>query len=176
METLRSITEALLLEECLTTIDLIEMFLHIPISLSHRRFLRLCVGRLHMQFRVLPFSCSTAPRVFSKILISPIVYLRKQGIHIHSYLDDLLIRSRSRSKALQDMETTIHFLQTHGFIVNHQKATWNQLKRLLEANLDHLGVTIDIRANHLFFTLEKTRKIKELAESVIRSIWWCWRN
>lgn len=97
MEPLKSLMEALQPGEFLTSLDLIEAYLHVPIHRSHRKFLHFCVGRDHLQFKALPFGLSTAPRVFTKLLVNPVSFLRQQGIHVHPYLDDLLIRSRGQA-------------------------------------------------------------------------------
>lgn len=81
METLGSIAEALQPGDYLTSVDLQKTYLHVPIVEGHRHFLRFCVQGRHWQIRALPFGLSTAPRVFSKILIHPIVLLRDQGVH-----------------------------------------------------------------------------------------------
>lgn len=39
----------------LTSIDLTEAYLHIPILASHQQFLRFCYTGCHFQYRALPF-------------------------------------------------------------------------------------------------------------------------
>lgn len=107
MESLRSITGALQKGEFLSSLDLKEAYLHVPILPAHRQFLRFCVGNWHLQFKALPFGLATAPRVFTKVLVGPVAYLRKQGIHVHLYLDDLLIRSSSAGTSRRDTSTVI---------------------------------------------------------------------
>lgn len=47
MESLKSITDALQPGEFLTSLDLTEAYLHVPIRPSHRRFLRFCIDHKH---------------------------------------------------------------------------------------------------------------------------------
>ena len=133
METLCSIAEALQQGEFLTSLDLTEAYLHIPIFPTHRRFLCFCVGTHHYQFKALPFGLSTAPRLFTKILVNLVVQLRHQGIHIHPCLDDLLLRAPSLSLAQTHTQTTVKCLQNHGFLINHQKSHLQPSQKL------HLG-------------------------------------
>lgn len=102
MESLHSVTEAVQPQEFMASLDLTEADLHIPILPSHRRYLRFFVGDQHLQFRVLPFGLSMAPRVSTKVLEGPIAFLRQKGIHIHPYSDNLLIRSSSEECARKD--------------------------------------------------------------------------
>lgn len=139
--------------------DLTEAYLHIPILPGHRRFLRFCVADHHLQFRALPFGLSTAPRVFTKMLINPIAQLRQWGIHVHPYLDDLLIRSSSERQARRNTQIVMDCLRSHGFININQERTGSQA--------GHLGVIIDTRSSFLFLTQEQRTKTRLLATSVI---------
>lgn len=121
METLRSIAESLLPQDFLTSIDLTDAYLHVPIFPPHRRFLRFCVGGNHYQFQALPFGLSSAPQVFTKILIMPITHLRNQGIHINSYLDNILMHAPTLIRAQRDTAETLRVLQEFGFLFNWGK-------------------------------------------------------
>lgn len=83
----------------LSSIDLLEAYLHIPIHPFHRKFLRFSYGQFHCQYRALPFGLSTAPRVFTKILVALVANLRSQGVRIFPYLDDILVAASSFSQA-----------------------------------------------------------------------------
>lgn len=63
------------------------------------------------KFVSLPFSLSSAPRVFIKILASLLVLLTTQGIQATGYLDDLLLNDASPSQLLVNVQKTIHLLQ-----------------------------------------------------------------
>lgn len=138
MESLHSISEALQPDEFLTSLDLTEAYLHVPIHPSHRRYLRFCLDQQHFQFKALPFGLSTAPRVFTKLLVNPVSYLRLRGIHVHPYLDDLLIRSPSRLQAQQNTSLVIQCLSDHGFLVIKEKSHLIPSQRI-----KHLGVILD---------------------------------
>lgn len=136
MESLKSITDALQQGDHMTSLDLTEAYLHVPIRPSHRRFLCFCIDGMHLQFKALPFGLSTAPRAFTKLLVNPVAYLRQQGFHIHPYLADLLICSSSYQQALQDTHTIMSCLHDHRFLINLQKS-----KLLPKQLLEHLGMT-----------------------------------
>lgn len=125
IESLWSFTDALQPQEFMTLLDLTEAYLHILIFPGHRRFLRFCVGNLQLQFKALPFSLFTAPRVFTKVLINQITFLRQQGIHIHLYFDDLLIWPSSAVKAREDTKVVILCLQNHRFLLKKRVGTYS---------------------------------------------------
>ena len=68
----------------LASIDLKDAYFHIPIYRGHWKYLRFCIAGKVYQFLVLPFGLSSAPRVFTKILLALIAYLHSQGVHIYA--------------------------------------------------------------------------------------------
>ncbi|KAL8187319.1 UNVERIFIED_CONTAM: hypothetical protein K2H54_044486 [Gekko kuhli] len=48
----------------------------------------------HFQYNALPFVLASSLMVFSKALVVLIAYLLQQGIHLYSYLDDILHRTK----------------------------------------------------------------------------------
>lgn len=122
MESLKSITEALQLGEYRASLDLKEAYLHVPFLPIHRLYLRFCVADQHFQYRALPFGLSTPPRVFTKVLVNIVAHLWMKGIHIHPYLDNLLVCSHSKEQCLIDLRLKMQCLQTYGFVVNVEKS------------------------------------------------------
>lgn len=118
MESLRTITDPLQTREFLTSLDLMEAYQHIPIHQAHRKFLHFCVRRLYLQFKALHFGLATAPHVFTKVMVNPIAFLTEKGIHVHPYLDTLLIHSSSEEQAHKNTELFINCLRDHGFLLN----------------------------------------------------------
>lgn len=80
MEMWRSIVISLDKGNVLASADLSEAYLCLMIHPAHHRFLHFCYGRHHLQFQALPFGLSSAPRVFTKVLVA---HLRLQGIFIN---------------------------------------------------------------------------------------------
>lgn len=164
METLRSKAEALQHGDFLTSIDLTDAYLRVPIFPLYRRFLCFCIGGAHYQFTALPFGLLSTPRVFTKLLIIPITYMREQGIHIHPYLDDLMIQAPTRERSERDTKKVQKLLQDFGFLVNREKSSLKPTQRL-----EHLGVEIDTNQCKLIFPRNKANTITSLAMQVIRS-------
>lgn len=93
---------------------------------------------MHLQFKVLPFGLSTASRVFTKLLVNAVAHLRQWGIHVHPYLDDLLIQSDSYHKTLRDTHSVMDCLREHGFQLNLAKSELQPSQRI-----QHLGMILD---------------------------------
>lgn len=68
------------------------------LDLSGTQKVGFIVNHVHYQFVVLLFSLSAALWVFTKCMAVITAWLRKQGIQIYPYLDDWVVRSRTRSR------------------------------------------------------------------------------
>ena len=68
METPESIRTSLIPGEWVSSIDLSDAYLHIPIHPNSRKYLRFCHRSQVFQFTSLPFGLSTAPQVFTMIV------------------------------------------------------------------------------------------------------------
>lgn len=94
------------------SIDLTEAYLHVPIHPDYRKYLRFHYHRGHYQYSALPFSLSSALRVFTKIMAALVAHIRSLSIRILFYLDDILIQSSSLQAAHQVLATTIQVLES----------------------------------------------------------------
>ncbi|KAG8537840.1 hypothetical protein GDO81_023728 [Engystomops pustulosus] len=127
MESVRSATQLIYTDHYMCTIDLRDAYYHIPIHHSSQKFLRFSVfspegSILHFQFRALPFGISSAPRVFTKVMVEVVAFLRLQRVSIVPYLDDLLIIGKNRSDLITARDFTMRKLSDLGWIINPQKS------------------------------------------------------
>ena len=95
METPESIRTSLIPGEWVSSIDLSDAYLHIPIHPNSRKYLRFGYMSLVYQFTSLPFGLATAPQVFTMIVKEVKLMALSRGLRLHQYLDDWLIRSQS---------------------------------------------------------------------------------
>lgn len=64
----------------LTSIDLLDAYLHVPVQSSQQRYLQFAVQSKHFHFCVLPFKQASAHRVFTKLLAPLVGILHSKGI------------------------------------------------------------------------------------------------
>ena len=99
METPESIRASLRQGEWVTSIDLSDVYLHLPIHPQSRKFLRFHHQGNSYQFTSLPFGLATAPLVFTSLVKEVKLLALKQDIRLHQYLDDWLIRAPSQTES-----------------------------------------------------------------------------
>ena len=87
-----------------------------------RKYLRFVVNKKVYQFTCLSFGLATSPREFTKLLRPVVSLLRQQGVKLHVYLDDWLIRADTPEQAQLHAQTTIKVLQFLGWIINFEKS------------------------------------------------------
>lgn len=112
----------------LLKIDLKEAYSVMSISPKHRKRLRFQWDNKIYQYTSLPFGLGEAPRIFTKTLKPVVGLLRRQGVRLIIYLDDILIMAESREKLRSHRDSTLYLLQKLGYVINWKKSILN-LKR-----------------------------------------------
>ncbi|XP_070591658.1 uncharacterized protein [Erythrolamprus reginae] len=163
MHSLQTILPSIRSRDLLTSIDLKEAYLHVPVHPAHREFLRFCSEGVHYQYRAMPFGLSSAPRTFTKLLDALTANLRSHSIRLMAYLDDIIILSRSPGQAREDLARTIRTLEAHGFTINVGKSQLFPATRL-----QHLGSIIDTISGKVTLSPERQENIHRLVSDLIR--------
>jgi hypothetical protein len=130
MENLQSVRFLLREGDWMVKLDLKDAYLTVPIHSSHQKFVRLgWKGRIY-QFLCLAFGLAPAPRIFTKILKAVMAFMRKQGVRLIIYFDDILILNESREGASADLEMVMRLLQDLGFIINIEKSILDPTQKI----------------------------------------------
>ncbi|KAJ1138985.1 hypothetical protein NDU88_005364 [Pleurodeles waltl] len=140
MLTLAQVLSALDSEDWMVVLDLQDAYfhIHIPILPAHRRYLRFVVGHEHFQFTVLPFRLTSAPRVFTEVMVMVAAHLRRLGVSGFPYVGDWLLKAPSHQTVLSHLQTTANLLHQQGFTFNVPKShlTPSQMLPFIGAVLD----------------------------------------
>ena len=122
METPESIRASLRKNEWVTSIDLTDAYLHIPIHPQSLKYLRFHHKGVSYQFTSLPFGLATAPLTFTNVVKEVRLLALQQGIRIHQYLDDWLIRAPSKEECHKQTPNLLNLIRVLGFVVNFKKS------------------------------------------------------
>ena len=119
METPESIRTSMIPGEWVSSIDLSDAYLHIPIH--SRKYPRFCHRSQVFQFTSLPFGLATM--IVKEVKLMAL----SRGLRLHQYLDDWLIRSQSQEEAQENTQAVVHLTQSLGWIINQEKSELNLL-------------------------------------------------
>ena len=122
MEGIHLLRDLLQPHDWLGKIDLKDAYFVIPIWRNHRKYLRFLWKGTLLEFACLPFGLAVAPRLFTKVMKPVVALLRRAGIRLIIYLDDLLFMNQSQVGLEQDMATARYLLENLGFVVNFEKS------------------------------------------------------
>ena len=144
METPETIRSSLQQGEWVTSVDFQDAYFHIPIQEQSRKYLRFHVQGQTYQFKALPFGLSTAPLEFTVVAKEVKLMATHKGIRIHQYLDDWLVRAKSRETCLHHTQVLIKMCQNLGWLVNLEKSELEP-KQIF----DFVGYQFDLRSGRV---------------------------
>ena len=121
METPESIRISLNSGKWVTSIDLQDAYLHIPIHRS-RKYLRFAHRSQIYQFTSLPFGLALAAQVFTMIVKEVKLMALSRGIRMHQYLDDWLIRAQSPEESSHNTKVVVGLTESLGWMINQVKS------------------------------------------------------
>ena len=117
-----SLRQALSPPVWLMSLDLKDAYLHVPIRQNLHKFLALsCWGKLFF-FRALPFGLATAPWLFTMLMDAALNSLRKEGLNILGYIDDLVLWNSCSSELRLQTSRAMSVLGNLGLTVNLEKS------------------------------------------------------
>ena len=117
-----------------------------------------------LQFKALPFGLSTAPMEFTVLVKEVKLMAANRGIRIHQYLDDWLVRARSRQICLQHTQTLIKMCQDLGWLVNIEKSELEP-----KQVFDFVGYQFDLRSGRVRPTPDWWQNLQDKIQALLLS-------
>ena len=141
----------------LCKIDLKDAYLTTNIEISCRKYLRFEWGNKIYQFKCLPFRLASAVRIYTKLMKPVVSLLRKSGIRLIIYLNDILLMAESPEKLTQARDSTFFFLQSLGFVIN-----WEKINPMSSTRFS--GISNKHCKDDFLFVRRKINKIKNVLQ------------
>ena len=113
------------------------------------------------EFACLPFGLALAPRLFTKIMKPVLALLRRSGVRMIIYLDDLLFLNASEEGLRQNMATARYLRENLGFVITLEKSVFVPTQKL-----EFLGFVINTIDMILVLPDDKVRSIKSLCTNL----------
>ena len=111
----------------------------------------------------LPFGFSSALWEFTKNLRPAIAHLRRLGIRLVVYLDDILIVHSSEVGARKDARIVRGLLESLGFSINEEKSI-----EIPAQSMEYIGIMIHSTSMSFTLTEKKSADLKNLCIAVVR--------
>ena len=137
-------------------LDLKDAYLSIPITQSHRKYLKFAWQGTVYQYNVLPFGLATALRAFTKLMKPVLAHLRSKGVRLITYLDNLLIIGKGKREAKEAYQNAKSLMESLGFVTNLEKS-----QAIATQKMEFLGFIIDSVAMTFRLPKEKVKEIRQ---------------
>ena len=157
METPESIRASLRKGEWVTSIDLTDTYLHMPIHTQSQKYLSFHFKGATYQFTSLPFGLASAPLIFTSIVKEVKLIALQSGIRLHQYLDDWLISAPSEQQCMVQTQKLLKLVKDFGFIVNLKKSELKPSQRF-----DFLGYHFLLDLDLVKPTQDRWTKLQEM--------------
>jgi hypothetical protein len=151
-------------------IDISQAYYHLPIVLTHCRFLALVYEGQMFEMTCLPFGLASAPYAFAKITNWLAHWFRQElNINMVVYLDDFLIFHQNPNILIEQAKFTIHKLKELGWSINKEKS-------LVEPRqcLEYLGIVWNTQENLKMLSDTKIQQNDSLIRSFLQGKKWSW--
>ena len=138
METMKDLLNMLRPGDYMVKIDLKDAYFSVPMSQNSKKFMRFRWKDVLYQFRVMAFGLGPAPRIFTKLLKPAIALLRRLGMRLMIFLDDLILLNQDPKELLKDLKSVCYLLMSLGFTIN-----WKKTVKIPTQVIEYLGFNVD---------------------------------
>ena len=138
-------------------VDLKDAYFSCPIRKKDRKWFRFTWNGRSYQYKCLPQGLSSAPRLFTKLMKPVVSHLRKLGIFVVIYIDDLLFIASSKEELKKQIAYSLYLLDKLGLTINIPKSILEPTKII-----EFVGFILNSNNMTIKLTDKKKRKISEL--------------
>ena len=144
------------------SIDLCDAYLMFLMHPEFWKFLCFDWEKQRFYFRCMPFGLTSAPRIFTKVFKRVLIFLRKKGLKISAWFDDIILVANSISLLLEQLHFTLLTLKSLGFIPNPEKSMLSPSQKI-----DHLGFIWDSVNFNISVPREKVIALKNMCRKTL---------
>lgn len=162
MDTLHSGVEQMTQGCWMASVDLKDAYYSIPVHTCDRKYLRFWWKGVLLQFTAWPNGLSEAPRKFTKIMKVPFGDLRKRGHANSAYIDDSLLLALTQEGCQDNIEATVHLVDSLGFTVHPLKSVLRPMQIVV-----FLGFVLNSLLMIVSLTQDKAQKIKLMCQLLL---------
>ena len=123
METLQAMRGSFRKGRWIATLDMSSSYYHVDMDEDSTTFLGFCLDGKYYKFVSLPFGLSSAPAVFTDLVMTLVRHWRgEDGFEVVSYLDDQAAIGDSYAQVNTQIRKMLQDMESLGFVINHEKS------------------------------------------------------
>jgi hypothetical protein len=145
-----------------TKLDLAQAFKHVPVDEETSSMLAFSIDGVIFRWKRLPFGMAWSPAMFTEALKPTIDALRKEGIRLVVYVDDVLILADTVERLDADAARTMQLLRRAGWRVSPDKTFPFAQDRIV-----FLGILLDLRDTTAHVPPHKAEKLQSLVRKAL---------
>ena len=139
------------------TTDLEDAYFNVPISEEFQIYLAFVVDGVIYIFLRLPFGLALAPWAFHRVMRPLKGFCHRQGLRLHSYLDDFFLLHRSLPELRVDTAYLLEVFTSLGIRINVKKSNLSPSR-----TVEYLGVVFHLDSGILSLPAKKVTAIHSL--------------
>lgn len=144
-------------------LDLLAAFRHVAVHEMDRRYMAFAIGGVCFAWNALPFGSAQSPAAFVEALKPIVTNLRRAGVRLVVYVDDLLIIADDVPSLTADMARTLQALRASGWYIALDKV-YPYPARVIP----FLGMLVDFERRAIRVSVAKSIKVAALASALLR--------
>ena len=121
MEGLHTVAQMLRRNDYMTKIDISDFYHHFLLQQQDSRYMRFMWEGVKYECIGMPFGLAPAPRLATKLLAPVIRHLRRLGLQVSVYIDDIICLARSITRSIAHTQVAVDTLHYLGFSVHPEK-------------------------------------------------------
>ena len=145
-------------------VDLSDAYYHVKLSLNSRKYTRCIFDGQVLEYTSLPMGLTDSPRIFTRVTKFVQSFLRKQGIPVIMYIDDLLVLGNNFSECEAHVKIVVGLLRKLGFLLNEKKCQLVPSQEFV-----YLGFIWDTVSWNVSLKPIREHKVREAAAKILRT-------
>ena len=164
MEGLHTVAQMLRRNDYMTKIDISDFYHHFLLQQQDSRYMRFMWEGVKYECIGMPFGLAPAPRLATKLLAPVIRHLRRLGLRVSVYIDDIICLARSITRSIAHTQVAVDTLHYLGFSVHPEKCNLIPLR-----SQEFLGTQVNSKKMQFRVAREKIRNIRREIQAVFKA-------
>jgi hypothetical protein len=144
-------------------LDVLSAFKHCALTKSDARCMVFELGGTLWRWKAMPFGSAASPALFQRALQPMIDSLRKRGVMLVVYVDDILLVGRSEEDLAVAIKMSLEAMAENGWYAALDKAFITPCRKLV-----FLGLVVDLKAKTLRVSKRLASKLEALCKEIGR--------